>query len=123
MASKPRRAALASLAVAWGLCLAPMSVPDAAAEPPPAKDWEVEIEPHGRVDTPRGWEAFTIDAHDVIHSFDLAAMGTVKLRWERWVALFDVAWAKLSECVPGDCSSAPCGAPGPTSGPTPATWR
>lgn len=104
MASKPRRAALASLAVAWGLCLAPMSVPDAAAEPPPAKDWELEIAPygwlalaHGQVDTPRGSEEFTIDAHDVIHSFDLAAMGAVKPRWKRWVAHIDVVWAKLGD--------------------------
>ena len=103
MPSKLRRAALASLAVAWGLCLAPMSVPDAAAEPPPAKDWEVEIAPygwlalaHGQVDTPLGKEDFTIDAHDVLDSFDLAAMGAVKLRWNRWVAHFDALWAKLS---------------------------
>jgi hypothetical protein len=98
-----RSGALASLAVAWGLGLAPMSAPDAAAEPPPAKDWEVEIAPHGwlamatgQVETPLGKEDFTIDAHDVLSSFDLAAMGAVKLRWERWVAHFDVAWAKLS---------------------------
>jgi hypothetical protein len=103
MASKPRRAAFASLAVAWGLCLAPISVPDAAAEPPPPKDWELEIAPYGwlalaqgQIETPLGKEDFSIDAHEVLDSFDLAAMGAVKFRWERWVTHFDVAWAKLS---------------------------
>lgn len=89
------------LACAIGLALLPGF--DAGAEPPPAKDWEVEIAPYGwlalaqgRVETPVGTQEFTIDAHDVIDSIDLGAMGAVKLRWRRWVALFDVAWAKLS---------------------------
>jgi hypothetical protein len=102
MPSNPGRVALACLAVAYGLGLAPS--PDAAAEPPPAKDWELEIAPygwlallHGQVDTPRGKREFTIDAHEVLESLDLGAMGSVKFRWRRWVALVDVAWAKLSD--------------------------
>jgi opacity protein-like surface antigen len=73
-----------------------------ATEPP--KDWEVELAPygwlalaHGAVDTQRfGREEFTIDAHDVLSSFDLGAMAAVKARYRRWVAIVDVAWAKLS---------------------------
>jgi hypothetical protein len=76
---------------------------DATAAPPPAPEWEVEIAPYGwlalaheQVDTPRGEQEFTIDAHEVLKSFDLAAMGAVKARWRRFVFLTDVAWAKLS---------------------------
>jgi len=96
-------AAFGILALGWGLCLAPLDVREAAATPPPAPDWEVEIAPygwlaltHGQARTPVGKQEFTIDAHDVIDSIDLGAMGAVSLRWKRWVALFDVAWAKLS---------------------------
>jgi opacity protein-like surface antigen len=103
MISRIRRAARVCLAVASGLALVPTSVPDAAAEPPPPPEWELEVAPYGwlamatgRVETPLGKERFTIDAHDVLSSFDLAAMGAVKFRWERWVTHFDVAWAKLS---------------------------
>jgi hypothetical protein len=103
MPSRIGRVALAPVALAWALGLAPLPARDASATPPPAPDWEVEIAPygwfsltHGQVETPLGTEEFTIDAHDVIDSIDLGAMGAVKLRWKRWVALFDVAWAKLS---------------------------
>lgn len=99
-----RGAALASLALAYGLYLGAWAVSDAAAVPPPAKDWEVEIAPygwlalaHGQLDTPLGKQEFTIDAHEVLKSFDLGAFGAVKLRWRRFVALFDVAWAKTSD--------------------------
>lgn len=75
------------------------------AEPPPTKDWEVEIAPyawlalaHGQIDTNRfGEEEFTIDAQEVLESLDLGAMGAVKARWRRFVFLADVAWAKLSD--------------------------
>ena len=98
-----RTLAFALVWVVWGVALG--RVLDAGAEPPPAKEWEVEVAPygwlamlHGRVDTDRfGTEEFTVDAHDVLESFDLGAMGAVKLRWRRFVALFDVAWAKLSD--------------------------
>ena len=103
MTPRMRRAAQACLVVAWTLCLAPMSAPDAAAEPPPQPDWEVEIAPYGwlalaqgQVQTPLGKQRFSIDAHEVIDGLDLGAMGAVKLRWKRWVTHFDVAWAKLS---------------------------
>lgn len=103
MQSKTRRVAYGSLALAWGLCLASLPARDGAAEAPPSRDWEVEIAPYGwlaltqgQVETPLGTQDFTIDAHDVIKSIDLGAMGMVKLRWQRWVALLDVAWANLS---------------------------
>ena len=87
------------VALACALTLASL----AAAMPPPQPEWEVEIAPygwfslaHGKVETPLGTEEFTVDAHDLIDSIDLGAMGAVKLRWKRWVALFDVDWAKLS---------------------------
>lgn len=91
----------AALAVAWGVSFA--AALDAVAAPPPPTEWEVEIAPygwlalaHGQVDTPRGDQEFTIDAHDVLKAFDLGAMGSVKARWRRFVFLTDVAWAKLS---------------------------
>jgi len=96
-----RRLRRAALAVAWGAACA--AAPDASASPPPAKEWEVEIAPygwlaltHGQVDTPLGREEFTIDAHEVLKAFDLAAAGAVKARWRRFVFLTDVFWAKLS---------------------------
>ena len=53
---------------------------------------------HGVVDTQRfGNESFTIDLHEVLKSFDLGAMGTVKARWRRLVFQVDVDWAKLSD--------------------------
>ena len=98
---RSRRSSLGALALASGIWFGLAS--GAAAKPPPQPEWEVEIAPygwfsltHGRVDTPIGKQEFTIDAHDVIDSIDLGAMGAVKLRWRRWVALFDVDWAKLS---------------------------
>lgn len=98
------RAALRCAALALGLCIWTVPVPGAAVEPAPEKDWEVEIEPYGwlalawgQIETDRfGKETFTVDAHEVLDTFDLGAMGAVKLRWRRFVALLDVAWAKLS---------------------------
>ena len=91
----------AALAAAWGVACA--AAFDASAAPPPPKEWEVEIAPygwlaltHGQVDTPRGSEEFTIDAHELLKAFDLAASGAVKARWRRFVFLTDVFWAKLS---------------------------
>lgn len=99
MPSGMRSFALRAGALASVLSLASI----AAASPPPQPEWEVQISPygwfsltHGQVKTPLGTEEFTIDASDVIHSIDLGAMGAVNLRWRRWVALFDVDWAKLS---------------------------
>lgn len=98
----PHRRRPLGLALACGLALA--AAPHAGATPPP-KDWEVELAPygwlalaHGGIDTTRfGHEHFTIDAHEVLSSFDLGAMGAIKGRYGRWVALVDVAWAKLSD--------------------------
>jgi hypothetical protein len=97
-----RSPATAALVLAWGL--AAVVAPDASASPPPAKEWEVEILPygwlamaHGRADTPRGTQRFTIDAHEVLSRFDLGAFGSVRGRWRRFVFLTDVAWAKLSD--------------------------
>ncbi len=77
----------------------------ASAEGPPPKDWEVEISPYGwlamldaKVDTNRfGTEHFSLDASDVIKGFDLAAMGMVRGRWRRLVAMVDFSWVKLSD--------------------------
>ena len=90
-------------AVAWLLGVMSLWAKSALASPPPAKEWEVEIAPygwlaltHGKLDTPRGTEEFTIDAHEVLKAFDLGAFGSVKARWRRFVFVTDVAWAKLS---------------------------
>lgn len=95
---------LATAALVLACSLAAAGLPDASASPPPANEWEVEIAPygwlsmaHGRADTPRGTQRFTIDAHEVLKSLDLAAMGFVKVRWRRFVFLTDAAWAKLSD--------------------------
>jgi len=103
MRAMVRRVAIGLLTFAWTLCLVPLLARDARAEPPPAPDWELEIAPYGwlaltqgQVETPLGKQDFTIDAHEVIKSIDLGAMGFVSVRWKRWVALFDVAWANLS---------------------------
>ena len=97
-----RRIRRAAPAVACSLVFA--AALDASASPPPAPEWEVEIAPYGwlalatgRVDTRRGTERFTVDAHEVLSDFDLGAFGTVKARWRRFVFLTDVAWAKLSD--------------------------
>jgi hypothetical protein len=90
-----------ALAIACGLAFS--AALDAGATEPP-KDWEVELMPygwlammHGVVDTQRfGSESFTIDAHDVLKSFDLGAMAAVKARWRRLVFQLDVDWAKVS---------------------------
>src|SRR5262245_47179231 len=73
-----------------------------ATEPP--KDWELEIAPYGwipmingSVDTQRfGREEFTITMGEVLSHFDLGFDGAVKARYRRWVAVVDIAWAKLS---------------------------
>jgi len=102
-----QRAAVRCAALALASCRASASAPAGAEAPPaePAKDWEVEIEPygwlallHGQIDTAGfGDEEITVDAREVFDSFAIGAMGAVKLRWRRFVALFDVAWAKLSD--------------------------
>jgi hypothetical protein len=92
-------AALAVLSLGGGFRL------DAGAEPPPEKDWEVEILPYvwalsadGKFEKPNGAdEHFHITTRDVLEALDLGAMGRVNVRWHRWVLVGDGIWAKLSE--------------------------
>lgn len=78
---------------------------ESRAEPPPAKDWEVEILPYawlpavdGSVETPRGGtEHFGIGAMDVLSDLQLAAMGRVNARYRRWLLLVDGLWTKLEQ--------------------------
>jgi hypothetical protein len=93
-------------ALIWiAAALAPGVPRDAGAEPPPTKDWEVEITPYawgtivdGSVETrSRGTEYFHVDLKDIINSVDLGAMGRVSARWHRWVAVVDGVWAKLED--------------------------
>lgn len=93
---------ISALAMACGLICT--GAYEGAAAPPPPQEWEVEVAPYawlamatGRVDTRRGSQRFTIDAHEVLSSFDLGVFGSVKGRWRRFVFLTDVAWAKLSD--------------------------
>jgi hypothetical protein len=76
---------------------------DARAEPPPAKEWEVEILPYvwapgidGSVETPNGGtEHFDVGARDLLQKLELGAMGRVNVRWKRWLAVVDGLWTKL----------------------------
>jgi len=72
------------------------------AEPPPPKDWEVEITPYGwvpdldaSVETRNGTEHFHVGMDDVLENLDVAAMGRVSVRWHRWVGVVDGVWAVL----------------------------
>jgi hypothetical protein len=75
------------------------------AQPAPAKDWELELDPYGwvalargNVDTDRfGNESFSIQLDELLEQLDLAAMGVARLRWRRFVGLVDFAWAKLED--------------------------
>jgi len=74
------------------------------AEPPPPKDWEVEITPYGwvpdldaSVETRNGTEHFHVGMDDVLENLDVAAMGRVTARWRRWVGVLDGVWTVLEE--------------------------
>lgn len=90
-----------ALSLAAGVSLA------ARAEPPPPKDWEVEILPYawlpsldGSVETPQGGtEHFDISFSDILDNLDLAAMARVNARWHRWLLVVDGLWTKLEEEV------------------------
>jgi hypothetical protein len=85
------------------LLIATTLAASAGAEPPPVKDWEVEITPYGwvpdldaEVETNRrGTEHFHVGMDDVLENLDVAAMGRVSARWHRWVGVVDVAWSVL----------------------------
>jgi hypothetical protein len=75
-----------------------------AAEPPPPKDWEVEITPYawvpdldGSVETRNGTEHFHVGMDDVLENLDVAAMGRVSVRWRRWVGVVDGVWSVLEQ--------------------------
>jgi len=93
-----RSSRLAVLLVATAL-----AVP-AAAEPPPPKDWEVEITPYGwvpdldaSVETRNGTEHFHVGMDDVLEKLSIGAMGRVSARWHRWVGVVDGVWSVLEE--------------------------
>lgn len=87
------------------LCLAAALPASVRAEPPPAKDWEVELLPYGwlpsldgSLETPGGvTEHFSIGVSDVLESLELGAFGRVNVRWRRWLLLADGMWTKLSQ--------------------------
>jgi hypothetical protein len=85
------------------LVLCSFAVP-AAAEPPPPKDWEVEITPYGwvpdldgSVETRNGTEHFHVGMDDVLENLSIAAMGRVSVRWQRWVGVVDGVWSVLED--------------------------
>jgi len=92
-----------SLVLLIGLALGPAG--DGRAEPPPKKDWEVEILPYawlpsldGSIEKPSGaTEHFSIGLSDVLDSLDLAAFGRVNVRWRRWVGYMDGLYTKLGD--------------------------
>lgn len=77
----------------------------ARGEPPPPKDWEIEILPYvwgaiteGSVELPqRGTEHFHVGLADLLGDLDLGAMGRLNARYERWVLVLDGVWAKLND--------------------------
>lgn len=79
------------------LSLAAVLPASVRAEPPPAKDWEVELLPYGwlpsldgSLETPGGvTEHFSIGVSDVLESLELGAFGRVNVRWRRWLLLAD----------------------------------
>lgn len=77
----------------------------ALAEPPPAKDWEVEILPYlwgpsidGSLETSDGGtEHFSVSLSDILSDLQLGAMGRVNARWKRWLLVVDGLWTKLDQ--------------------------
>lgn len=75
------------------------------AEPPPAKDWEVELLGYawlpaidGSIERPNGHtEHFSMGAIDLLEDLELGAMGRVNVRWRRWLLLVDGLWTKLDQ--------------------------
>lgn len=75
-----------------------------SAEPPPPKDWEVEVTPYGwvpgldgSIDTRDGTEHFAVGMDDVIEDLSIGAMGRVSARWHRWVGVVDGMWSVLED--------------------------
>jgi hypothetical protein len=93
---------VASLAAIACSALAPVA---AGAEPPPPKDWEVELLGYGwlpsldaEVETPRrGTQNFEVSVSDVLENLQLAAMGRLNVRWRRWLLVADALYTKLEE--------------------------
>ncbi len=97
----PRRA----ISLALLLALGTGGAPGARAEPPPPKDWEVEVLPYvwgpsidGSIETPGGGtEHFSVSLSDILEDLDLGAMGRVNARWKRWLLVVDGLWTKLEQ--------------------------
>ncbi len=77
---------------------------DALGEPPPAKDWEVEILPYAwlpSVDASLEARGRTrhveIDALDALRDVELGAMGSVAARWRDWLLVADGVWVRLQQ--------------------------
>jgi hypothetical protein len=93
--------------ISWLVLLAlAMSAPlGAHAEPPPTKDWEVEVLPYlwgpsidGSIETPSGGtEHFDVSLSDILEDLELGAMARVNARWKRWLLVVDGLWTKLEQ--------------------------
>lgn len=94
-------ALLSALLLSGGLAL------PGRAEPPPPKDWEVELLPYGwlpsldgSVETRSGGtEHLSVGASDILQSLELGAMGRVNVRWRRWLLLVDGLWTDIGQEV------------------------
>jgi hypothetical protein len=104
--SEPRHLCASGLAsVLLGVCILLGAAREANAEPPPAKDWEVEILGYGwlprldaEVEGPNGSTAdVEVGMDDVLESLEFAAKGRVSARWRRWVVAADGLWVRLGQ--------------------------
>lgn len=97
--------AIEAVVVACALALAVGVAPGAHGEPPPAKDWEVEILAYGwlprfdvEVELPNGTTAdVEMSMGDVLDDLDFAAMGRVAARWRRFVLAADGIWTDFGQ--------------------------
>ena len=74
------------------------------AEPPPEKDWEIELLPYAwlpnldvSLETRRGTERAEASASEILRDVQLGAMGRLSARWKRWLLVADGLWVKLEQ--------------------------
>ena len=102
--NRSARSGLRLLAALLSFLLFGAVASDALGEPPPAKDWEVEILPYAwlpSVDAfleARGRTRHVeIDALDALRDVELGAMGSVAARWRDWLLVADGVWVRLQQ--------------------------